>query len=160
MKTILLATDGSPSAAHALDIAVELCRDTGAHLVTLTVRTLDAHGDRDAPHGDEMDIEPVVDAVAEEAAHKARMRGIEAESRTAYGAPAVQIAEVARELRPDLVVVGSHGRGGFAGAVLGSVSRGLVAKCPVPVTVVRSEVAHTPDGAHGSQDLAPTARRG
>ena len=137
MKTILLGTDGSPSAAQALELAIELARETDARLVTLTVRTLEPHGDRDAPHGDNMDIQPVVEEIADEAASAARLLGVDAEARTAYGAPAAQIAEVAKELGADLVVVGSHGRSGFAGAVLGSVSRALVSCSPVPVMVVR-----------------------
>ena len=67
MNTVLLATDGSPTAAQALDFAVELCQDTGARLEVLTVRTLAAHGDPEAPRGDHMDLQPVVERIAAEA---------------------------------------------------------------------------------------------
>ena len=137
MKTILLATDGSPSAGHALQFAIELCRSTGAHLEVLTVRTRKPHGDPDAPHGDHMDVEPVVEEIAADAARIARDLGVQAEARTAYGSPAQMITQTANSLGADLVVVGSHGRDRFASAVLGSVSLALLSLADVPVTVVR-----------------------
>ncbi len=52
------------------------------------------------------------------------------------GAPDKEIIEIAREWKPDLIVVGSHGRG-FWGRMLGSVSDGVVHHAPCSVMVVR-----------------------
>ena len=44
----------------------------------------------------------------------------------------------------DLLVVGSRGRGGFAGLALGSVSRGCAHECRCPVVIVRAPEGEAP----------------
>jgi nucleotide-binding universal stress UspA family protein len=51
------------------------------------------------------------------------------------GSPARTLLDEARGA--DLLVVGSRGRGGFAGLLLGSVSQHCVHHAPCPVVVVR-----------------------
>lgn len=54
------------------------------------------------------------------------------------GDPAVEILSAVDELKPELVVMGTHGRKGFAHLILGSVAERVVRQCPVPVLTVRS----------------------
>lgn len=56
------------------------------------------------------------------------------------GKPATAILEVAAELGPDLIVIGSHGRGGLDHLLLGSVTERVLRKAVAPVLVVRAPV--------------------
>ena len=53
------------------------------------------------------------------------------------GEPATQIAEVARELGCDLVVMGTRGLGTHTAGLLGSVAQGVVEHAGVPVLLVK-----------------------
>ena len=53
------------------------------------------------------------------------------------GRPAEVIVDCAKEWKPDLVVVGSHGRGFWGRLTLGSVSDAVVHHAPCSVMVVR-----------------------
>jgi universal stress protein A len=53
-------------------------------------------------------------------------------------APGPCIVQKAEELGSDLIVMGTHGRGGVARAVLGSVADWVVRKAPCPVVVIRA----------------------
>ncbi|MFI7644171.1 universal stress protein [Nonomuraea sp. NPDC049400] len=72
-----------------------------------------------------------------EALVRERQPAVEVETRDIEGAP----AEVLREQAEDAteVVVGSRGRGGFASALLGSVSMHVAGHVRCPVVVVRGE---------------------
>jgi nucleotide-binding universal stress UspA family protein len=50
-----------------------------------------------------------------------------------------RIAQAARSRKADLVVIGTHGRTGFARFFLGSVASRVLAICPCPVLTVRGK---------------------
>ena len=79
----------------------------------------------------------VLDASMEEA--RSANPGVEVESELAEGRPAAALLAAAEDA--DLLVVGSRGRGGFAGLLLGSVSAQCVHHAPCPVVVVPPEPA-------------------
>jgi nucleotide-binding universal stress UspA family protein len=63
--------------------------------------------------------------------------GVEARSATRVGHVPEEIAAAAARHDSDLIVMGSHGHGAFAGLLLGSVTQGVLARSTVPLLVLR-----------------------
>jgi nucleotide-binding universal stress UspA family protein len=63
--------------------------------------------------------------------------GIEAEVRHEVGPAGELIAKAASDGDFDLLIMGSHGHGAFGGLVMGSVTTQVLARCKVPVLLVR-----------------------
>ena len=143
MKTILIATDGSEAAGDALDVAIDIAKQTGAALQVLSVRPPVPAGRAGAgPAMIEVEEPTGAEHVAEAAAARAREAGVDATAHTAHGDVVDSIADAATMFGADLLVVGSRGHGPLSGAVLGSVSHALVRRSPVPVTIVRHAAVH------------------
>jgi nucleotide-binding universal stress UspA family protein len=81
----------------------------------------------------------------EELAERARAElataGIAAEARVTSGDPREVLVDMARSEGADLVVMGSHGRTGFAKLVLGSVAAHVVGHAPCNVMVIKRPLA-------------------
>jgi nucleotide-binding universal stress UspA family protein len=135
MKKILIATDGSATAHAAIDAGVELARDDHAEVVFVHVTSLlELAHETDAP---ERIPRAETDAVLCEAVEQARENGIAATPELLIGYAPKQILRLARDLDADLIVIGSRGLGRVKSAVLGSTSRGVLAKADRPVMIVR-----------------------
>ena len=147
MKLIVHATDGSPEAAEALDLAMELAKDTGAKLAMVSVHTVAIGGKGMKPPVSEVEEPHGAEHLAEAAAATARAAGLEAKPYAVTGEPARAITELADELGADLIVVGSRGFGALHGALVGSVSRGIITRSKIPVTVVANRGVREPAGA-------------
>jgi nucleotide-binding universal stress UspA family protein len=144
MKLIVHGTDGSTEARAALDLAIDLAKDAGASLAVVSVHTIAPGAKGLRPAISEVEHLHGAEHLAEEAAAKAREAGIETRAYAVTGEPAKAIAELADELGADLIVVGSRGFGPLHGALVGSVSRGLMARTKVPVTVVTQRGVREP----------------
>ncbi len=137
---VLLATDCSKEAARAQEVAVFLAKACRAGLDILSVL--------EAPPG--MDPEYQVNQLYLDQLHKEAGKtvdrvvgeaggcGVEARAKIVRGIPVQQINEMARELKSDLVVMGTRGRTGLAHVLLGSTAEGVVRGAPCPVLTVRS----------------------
>jgi len=142
MKRILVATDGSPAAMEAVTFGVELAVEHDSELLFVhVVPALDvvpAYGfgalSAASPHEpSEHDRSLLV-----EAADAAAEQDIVATTVLLRGDTVDEIVAFADSHDVDLIVAGSRGRGAIAGALLGSVSRGLLDESKRPVLIVRA----------------------
>ncbi len=76
-------------------------------------------------------------AMAEAVAQQAKEKHFSSQAIAGSGEPAFAILEQAKMIKPDVIMVGSHGRRGLSRFLLGSVSHSLVHQSPVSVLVVR-----------------------
>jgi nucleotide-binding universal stress UspA family protein len=67
----------------------------------------------------------------------AKQQAWKVEFEHAVGQPAQTIAEAANTQSFDMVVMGTHGHSSLANVVMGSVATGVLARCKVPVLLIR-----------------------
>lgn len=152
VKNILVATDGSPRSEKAADSAIMLAQSCNAALHVLSV--VDSGKPRTAMDFDLDVAEEIKEdnpAIANEweedrmkpeqqfvghVTDKASAAGIHANGIVRLGNPAEEILNVASENACDLIVVGTHGRGPVATAVMGSIATKVIHSGKTPVLVV------------------------
>ena len=142
MTEILVATDGSENADHAVEQAVELARASGAKLVVTHVRRapLPVLGEPVYQRSLSRELRRAQESTTVAAAG-AREAGLDVEVEILEGHAADRILELALLRDVDLIVVGSRGLGTVAGALLGSVSREVVHHADRPVLVATRRAA-------------------
>jgi len=138
MKEIMVAIDGSEGSDAAIKEAIELAGVVGAHLTFAFVRKppssllgspfYECHLARDLGWAR---------AGVDSALGRAREAGLQARGEVLEGNAVDEILSFADNSGVDLIVMGSRGHGALAGAVLGSVSSGVVQHANVPVLVTK-----------------------
>ena len=143
MKRILIATDGSLSAEHAVEIGLELAEEHRAEPIfvhvapTLEVLPIGIVGMGAAPVSVPHALGEHDRLCLDKGVKLAEERGLEARTKLLTGNPAKEIVGYADSIDADLIVVGSHGHSAVSGALLGSVSRGVLRRTTRPVLIVR-----------------------
>jgi nucleotide-binding universal stress UspA family protein len=141
LKNIVLATDGSAySDAAALCIAGRtlLAQDAMVHVLHCTpdvsgeVKTFLGHADIAAWHQEESDK-----AMASVVAILLKA-DIPFEAHGLVGFAPERIIQYSHSVQAEAIVMGSHGRGAFFDAVLGSVASRVVARADCPVLLVKA----------------------
>jgi nucleotide-binding universal stress UspA family protein len=137
IRRILYPTDFSELARPAFDLACAIARDYGAELVVCHVLP--------------PPIASVVDGVAVDIPGEvteqtlARLEqltapdpGIPVVHMHAQGEIVREVLRMATERKVDLIVMGTHGRGGLSRLLMGSVAEQVMRKAPCPVLTVKA----------------------
>ena len=141
IKKILCPTDFSEAAKKAFEYAVFLASSQHAELVLLHIV--------DQLHG--FEAYEILALTPQEISQRMEKHAYEnmsdlvdqikgsiaIETAVEHGKPSVQIVEKAREVKADIIVMGSHGRTGLSHVLIGSVAERVVRHASCPVLVVR-----------------------
>jgi nucleotide-binding universal stress UspA family protein len=146
LRTIVHPTDFSRASRPAFKRAVELAKDSRAQLwvvhVLAPVAPMMMADGYVSPKVYE-DMEAAARAGAQKELRKlvdqAKRAGARVKPLLLEGIAHERIAQTARSRKADLVVIGTHGRTGFARFFLGSVASRVLALCPCPVLTVRGK---------------------
>jgi nucleotide-binding universal stress UspA family protein len=145
-KHLLVPVDGSDLAERAMQTGIDLARQWGASITafiaeapapalgagysaTRYLRAMEAHDHATAEHAE------TVLASFERLAKAAGVpfAGVYAVSQHVETA----IVDAARAQGCDLIVMVTHGRGSFGGLLFGSHTKGVMARCKLPLLVLR-----------------------
>jgi nucleotide-binding universal stress UspA family protein len=142
MKRVLVPTDFSESARHALTYGTSFAREYGAELVLL-------HVVENVTVGYASDLFPVpmaevfqeisgfAKAELAKLAAEARQREVAVTEVVVQGKPSAEIVRYAAETAVDMIVLGTHGKGVLDQALFGSTTERVVRRAPCPVLTVR-----------------------
>ena len=140
--TIVVGTDGSEHAERAVSWAIEEAKRRGARIQLVSAWHVPAmvYGGPGLVPAASVPIEETFRKAAEDAAAAALDRvgaaGVDADASVVEGQAADALIDAATDA--DLLVVGSRGRGGFVGLLLGSVSAQCAHHARCPLVIVRS----------------------
>jgi nucleotide-binding universal stress UspA family protein/nitrite reductase/ring-hydroxylating ferredoxin subunit len=119
-RTILVGTDGSPTATEAARKGFELAEIIGASVTLVYV-------------GD-----PILGAIALEETVKTRPGAADVQTRVVEGDPAEKLVDVAHAEGTDLILVGNKGMTGARRFILGSVPNKVAHNAPTDVLIAKT----------------------
>jgi nucleotide-binding universal stress UspA family protein len=144
-RHILIPTDGSKLAHNAVVHGLLLAKTVGAKVTVLTVEASFNPSDVPASRGNLMSAafeeyakhaREHAESILNAAADDAKGEGVQCETvQVIQDHPYKAIVAAAKDNGCDLIVMASHGRGGIAAIVLGSVTAKVLTHTSIPVLV-------------------------
>ncbi len=140
---ILVPVDGSPPSDAAISLALKVASDERATVTFAHVLEVAKLVAMASPSS----IDPSFAIAAAQSAAKEildRAKAMAAGSKVTIVAELLEgdtvpgLLALAKKRQVDLIVVGSHGRGGISRALLGSVAEGILRRSPIPVLVTHA----------------------
>ena len=145
IRRVMHPTDFSRASTPAFKRAVEMAKGNRAELllVHVMVPAVPLMGDGYVSPKVYEDLEAAARSAAQKQLRKlvdkAKQAGARFKGLLLEGVAHERIAQAARSRKADLVVIGTHGRTGFAKLFLGSVASRVLAVSPCPVLTVRGK---------------------
>lgn len=138
-RRILLPLDLLPAGEAKVPVAEAQARAFGSEVVLLHVLS-----DRDASSEGVTPGEAHAHAYLDAIALRLRSEGLNAQTLLRYGGVAQTVLDVARELKSDLIIIGTNMRGGLSRLFPGAIADEIVHNAPCPVLLVRPALETAP----------------
>jgi len=147
-RHILLAVDGSEASTKAVELIADMAHRLQSKVTVVHVREANAllrlasaaAGMNEPVEDEDVETRREGQDLLDRVRDRLVAAGVETTAElgeSVHGAAAAIIVESARRLGADLVVIGSHGRGELASALLGGTAYKVIQRAHVPVLVVR-----------------------
>jgi nucleotide-binding universal stress UspA family protein len=141
MKKILVPVDFNPLATAALHHAANLARQSGATLIVIYADSFEPPAEFTAEQTATLaaSIEDSRRKTAQELeryVHEHVPVGVAMQTEAREALPVEGILAAIEEHQPDLVVMGTHGRGALSRLLFGSVARAVLAATKIPVVTI------------------------
>ncbi|OIV43011.1 universal stress protein [Flavobacterium johnsoniae] len=144
MKRILVPTDFSEHAEHALKAAAQIAKKNGSEIIILHMLEL-PHQTNDAIFGgvsipETMLFMQKANEMLDKISQSSFLEGISITEVVKMDKPIHGITQIGKEQDIDLIVMGSHGSSGIEELLIGSNTEKVVRNSEIPVLVIKKDV--------------------
>ena len=142
-KAFIVAVDGSPGSDRALQVAIDLAKETGVELTLAHViewspfsfHTPDELAERHKRREEE-ELERAREAIVGPSEAAVKSAGLTCTTTVLHGHPAETLTKIAEDNNASQIFIGRKGQSKMGTLLFGSVAGSLIQISSVPVTVV------------------------